>query len=125
MNAEELNKHAIVKLEPWTTRLIACTSLALVPIVVELWAHVFDSISVFFLAELALGGFGGRRFGALALGGALVAFLAWSGFELAVKHRTLHGEDVIPFLIGLAGAALFSMSALVMCFVSRKRKTDS
>ena len=124
MDVEGLNGPAHEQIDSWAIRLMGGTALAFVPILVELWAHVFDSITVFLLAELALGGFAGRKFGASALTGALVAFLIWVSLEVASKGRAFHGEDAVPSLIALAGAVIFAMSALVMRLIAKKRKID-
>jgi hypothetical protein len=103
----------------WAINLSGATAIALVPILVELLAHVFDSITAFFLLEALLGACAGKKFGAVAVLGSLLAFLSLISYEVALNQHDFHGEDLVRFLIALVGAVIFAMSALVVRFVTR------
>lgn len=103
---------------PWIYRLIGSAVIALAAILIG--RLVFDSVPGLFLAEASLGGLAGGKYRAVALSGAVMAFLAYVGFEILRNNRAFQGEDSLVFLILFLGMIIFVVSALAGLFFMKK-----
>lgn len=119
MNIETDRGKATKQAEPWVPRLIGSAMIALSAILVG--RSVFDSITGLYVAEAALGGFAGQKFGGFALPGAVLAFLGWVSFvTLQSNGGFFHGEGSVAFVLMLIGTIIFVISASVVHLITKK-----
>jgi hypothetical protein len=118
MNIETDRGKVTKRAEPWVLRLICSAIIALSAIVVG--RSVFDSITGLFLAEAALGGLAGQKFGGFALPGAVLAFLGWVSFVTLQNDGGFHGEGSAAFVLMLIGTIIFVISGSVVHLITKK-----
>jgi hypothetical protein len=81
---------------------------------------VFYGITGLYIAEAALGGFAGKKFGAFALPGAVLAFLGWVSFVILKDDGAFHGEGSALLVIMFVGTIIFMISGSVAHLINKK-----
>ena len=118
MNIETDRRQGTKQAQSRTLRLFGGAMIALSAILVG--RLVFHGITGLYIAEAALGGFAGKKFGSFALPGAVLAFLAWISFVILQDDGAFHGEGSALLVIMFVGTSIFMISGSVAHLINKK-----